>query len=167
MYKFRQYKLGWLNIYVANPVVGAIWQKQFAPGVTPQNQFSLNVYTLGRFKITTEANDFSQVLGVGNSSLDIQLDEFPSDGLVFETPIEGPACRLCLSVEGGGKWSRVRKVVTSGEMVELTDGQIALVVPQTGWNGDGAPDVRAGVSFAVERDSFVFVMQRQIAETNT
>lgn len=162
MYKFRTFQFDWLKVFVATPDVGAVWKKKFEPGVTPLNQFSLNLYTAGKFQITAEATGFSQILGVGDSNLDIALAEFPTEGLVVETPIEGPACRWCLSVDGGGKWSRERKTVAAGELVELTASQIAAVIPQSGWDGTGAPDVRVGLPFTVEKDSFVFVMERQV-----
>lgn len=161
MYEFRKFQFEWLRVYVATPPVGAVWKKQFSPGVTPQNQFSLNLYTAGKFQITAESTGFSQVLGVGDSNLDISLLEFPSVGLVLESPLEGPACRMCLSVDGGGKWDRVRSDVQSGATVALTGGQIAAVVPKSGWTGVGVPDIRVGSSFAVDGDSFVFVMNRR------
>jgi len=160
MYKFRAYQFEWLKVYVATPEVGSVWKKQFASGVTPQNQFSLNLYTSGKFEIKSEANGFSQVLGLGESSLDIQLSEFPTECLVLETPIDGPACRWCLSVDGGGKWSRVRQSFDGGEMIELTDGMIAAVVPKSGWDGKGDPDVRCNQSFNAPCDCFVFLMRR-------
>ena len=160
MYKFDSFKFDWLKVYVARPDVGSLWKKKFESGVTPQNQFSLNLYTLGKFEISTESTNFSQVLNVGDSNLDITLTEFPTEGLVIETPISGPACRMCLSVDGGGKWSRVRNTMYAGESLVLTTGQIAAVIPKTGWDGMGTPDIRLVESSKISKDSFVFILQK-------
>jgi hypothetical protein len=164
MYTFRPYTFGWLKVFVAQPRVGALWHKVFQPGVTPTNQFSLNIYTAGRFEIRADSVGFRQVLGVGQSNLDLTLDEFPSSGLVVETPLEEPACRMCVSVDGGGKWTRVPMDVAEGGVVPLTLDQIAAVIPKAGWTGDGAPDFRVGETFTCDVPSTVYVMQRRAAE---
>lgn len=158
MYKFNKFQFDWLKVFVATPEVGSLWKKQFAAGVTPQNQFSLNIYTNGKFRIST--SQFSQVLGVGDSSLDIALAEFPTDELVIETPIEAPACRLCLSVDGGGKWERSRHLVASGQTFDLKADEIALLIPVSGWNGQGTPPAYAGKSFAPTEDCHVYLVRR-------
>ncbi len=161
MYSFRKFQFDWLKLYVATPSIGDVWKKKFHEGVTPQNQFSLNIYTAGKFNISTELSGFSQTLGVGDSNLQLLIEEFPSNELVLESPIEYPACRMCLSVDGGGKWNRVRSEARSGDVIALTSGQIAAVVPKSGWAGVGVPDIHVGSSFAIDNDSFVFIMNRK------
>lgn len=161
MYQFRHYKVDWLNVYVAQPSVGAKWVKLFQPGVTPLNQFSLNIYTAGRFEISAPSVGFKQVLGVGESNLDLTLDVFPTTGMVTETPLEAPACRMCLSVDGGGKWSRRRFEASAGQRIALSESQIAFVLPHAGWTGDGEPDFRVGQSFDCPADAFIYIMERQ------
>lgn len=160
MYTFKKFQFDWLNVFVFTPGVGALWKKRFTAGVTPQNQSTLNIYGLGKFRVTAEAAGFEQLLGVGESSLDLTIGEFPTEGLVVESPTEGPACRICLSVEGGGKWSRVKQTVAAGETVNLEPNQIAAVIPATGWDGSGAPDIRVGNPFTVGVDSYVYSMQK-------
>lgn len=161
MYKFKKFSFGWLNVYVAAPPVGALWKKQFAKGVTPQNQFSLNVYTNGQFQIS--GTGFSQTLGVGDSNLQIDIAEFPTDSLVIETPISGPACRMCLSVQDGGKWHRERVEVSAGESFNVGESEYALFIPKAGWNGEGNPNIQTARTVAVDEDCFVFLMRKASA----
>lgn len=160
MYKFNKFTFGWLNVYVATPSVGDLWKKQFESGVTPQNQFSLNVYTSGEFHIS--GTGFAQTLGVGDSNLQIEVAEFPTDSLVVETPISGPACRMCLSVQGGGKWARTRLDVAAGETFDVGSDEYALIVPKTGWDGQGNPNIQSGRTVTASAECYVFLMTQSV-----
>ena len=100
------------------------------------------------------------MLGVGECSLDVTIDTFPTDSTATETPVETPACRICLSVTAGGKWSRVCSSVVANEEVALTAEQIALFIPATGWDGVGEPEVYVGKPFTATSDGFTYVFEQ-------
>ncbi len=160
-YAFRKHTFGWLSLYIATPTVGLVLKKKYSAGVTPANQATLNVYASGKFEVACEAAAFKQVLGVGECSLDVAVGTFPTDSIGTETALDTPACRMCLSVTDGGRWSRVRSSVVAGEEIALTAEQIALVIPATGWDGVGKPEVYVGISFTVSEDGFVYKLQRE------
>jgi len=159
-YVFKKYTFDWLSLYVATPSIGDVLKKKYSEGVTPANQFTLNVYALGKFEVACEAAEFKQVLGVGECSLDVAIGTFPNDSVATETPLETPACRMCLSVTGGGKWSRVCLDVVANEKVILIPEQIALFVPARGWDGTGDPEVYVGTPFIANEEGFVYKLQR-------
>tara|TARA_R110000772_G_scaffold104020_1_gene205264 strand:+ start:462 stop:953 length:492 start_codon:yes stop_codon:yes gene_type:complete len=160
-YSFKKHTFDWLSLYVSTPAVGLVLKKKYSAGVTPANQATLNVYASGKFEVSCEAAAFKQVLGVGECSLDVTVGTFPTDSIATETALETPACRICLSVTAGGKWSRGRLSVVANEEVTLTAEQIALVIPSKGWDGVGEPEVYVGIPFTVSEDSFVYKLQRE------
>ena len=167
-YKFTKYTYGWLNIHVSTPSIGLLLKKKYLPGVTPQNQATLNVYTLGKFEVTCEHAGLKQVFGINETSLDLTIDTFPTDCISVETPVETPACRVCFSVaqpegqqaqKGSQMWSRVSAKAAKGEEVVLTSEQIALFVSDSGWDGEGEPEIYVGSSFTARDDGFVYTVQ--------
>jgi hypothetical protein len=158
-YDFKKYTFDWLSVYVSTPTVGLVLKKQYSAGVTPANQATLNVYASGKFEVSCEAAAFKQVLGVGECSLDVAIGTYPTDSISAETPVEFPACRMCLSVTEGGKWSRVCSQVKANEEVALTPEQIVLFIPATGWFGTDTPKVYVGTSFTADEDGFVYKLQ--------
>jgi hypothetical protein len=160
-YKFKKHTFGWLTMYISNPTAGLVLKKKYAAGVTPANQSTFNVYTSGKFEVTCEAAEFKQVLGVGDCSLDVAIGGYPTDSISAETPVEFPACRMCLSVTNGGKWSRVRSKVLANDEVALTPEQIALFIPVDGWTGEETPKVYVGTSFITDEEGFVYKLQRE------
>ena len=161
-YAFKKHTFDWLSLYVSAPAAGLVLKKKYSAGVTPANQATLNVYALGKFEVSCEAVALKQVLGVGECSLDVTVGTFPTGSTATETAIEAPACRICLSVTDGGKWSRVRSSVVANKEVVLTAGQIALFIPAAGWDGDGGPEVHVGVTFLAGEDGFVYTLQREV-----
>ncbi len=77
-YDFKKHTFDWLSVYVSTPTVGLVLKKQYSAGVTPANQATLNVYASGKFEVSCEAAAFKQVLGVGECSLDVAVDIFPT-----------------------------------------------------------------------------------------
>ena len=159
-YDFKKHTFDWLSVYVSTPTVGLVLKKQYSAGVTPANKATLNVYASGKFEVSCEAAAFKQVLGVGECSLDVTVDIFPTDSIATEIALETPACRICLSVTAGGKWSRVRSSVVANEEIALTAEQIALFIPATGWDGVGEPEVYVGKPFTTTVDGFAYVLER-------
>ena len=160
MYEFIKFQFDWLLVYVAKPSVNDVLKKRFSTGVTPQNQSTLNIYSSGKFKASVDEASFSQVLGIGESSLDLSISEFPNQAILVETPVEEPACRLCLSVNGGGKWAREKRIVAAKESIDLAHGQVAVFIPATGWIGDGVPPVHVESPFVCSADGTVFLLQK-------
>ena len=160
-YEFKKHIFGWLSLYVSTPSIGLVLKKKYLEGVTPTNQATLNVYASGKFEVSCEAAALKQVLGVGECSLDVAVDTFPTDSIATETAVEAPACRICLSVTDGGEWSRVHSSVVANEEVTLTEGQIALFIPATGWDGVGEPEVYVGKPFTTTVDGFTYVLERK------
>ncbi len=157
MYNFTKHSIDWLNIYVFRPEVGDVWKKRFTAGTTPANQETLNIYALGSFR--TSAIGFSQDFQVGDTSLDTALVEFPSGEDYSEEPVTAPACRLCISTQDKSAWKREKKTISAGATVNLMQGQLAFVLPLTGWSGGGAPDLR-NAPFVMPVDGFVYVFTK-------
>ena len=161
-YIFTRHIYDWLNIHVVTPPIGVALKKRYLPGVTPQNQATLNIYTLGKFEVTCEDAGFKQVFGIGESSFDLTIDIFPTDSISTEKPIETPACRVCFSAPRGFKWSRAASKVVKDEVVKVDPEQISMFVSATGWDGKGAPEVYVGSSFTARDDGFVYTVQREV-----
>lgn len=116
MYRFSKQTVGGFDIYTANPEVGEVHLRRFAPGVSPQNQASLNIYAAGGFSL--QAGSFNRSLTAGQTSLDLDITEYPAGELLIERVVSGPATRRCVSRSGGGPWGRARLEVSSGWVPE-------------------------------------------------
>jgi hypothetical protein len=160
MYKFRPEHRDWLKVFIATPSIGDKWEKLFPRGVTPSNQFSLNLYTCGTFKLSAEKLGYSQHMSIGDSSLDIAVEEFPSNEFFIETPVEEPACRVCLTVDGGGKWERRKSFIQKDTLFDTNDNEFAIIIPESGWDGYTPLDIRKGNNMSVSENSFVFFVSR-------
>lgn len=150
MYKFTHHKVDWLNVYDAQPELGAKHIKcfalntapsgQFALNIDPADQFALNIYLSGESVLEVPSIGFSQTLLAGQSSIDVTLAEYPAGALVIERPSVAPARRLCVSpINPKTKWTRRRVDLCADEAVELGSA-IAIVV-----NGMDALQVVYGV----------------------
>jgi hypothetical protein len=123
MYRFEKTVIGPFVIHKARPSRNESHRKIFAAGVTPQNQSTLNIYIEGRFQYVV--GDFEQVLGAGQSSLDLAIDQFPAEVLCVETCIEAPALRYCVTTRLGERWTRQR--VKSEAFIIPTDGMLVTL----------------------------------------
>lgn len=143
MYRFSKQTVGGFDIYTANPSVGEVHLRRFAPGVTPQNQASLNIYAAGSFEL--QAGSFGQVFEAGQTSLDLRLTEYPAGELCIERVVSGPATRRCVSRVGGGAWTR-RCIEVSPEWVPENDGALIFFAGEVLEALAGAPSGRSGLA---------------------
>lgn len=136
MYTFTKQEIGGFAVFTSEPEVGDLHRKKFLAGVTPLNQATLNIYVSGGFRL--ECGSFQQDMIAGQTSLDIELAEFPAGALFCETVTQGPAKRLCVSKIAGGPWLRDRVTVDAGWLPK-TDGVLVFL------DGEVA-QVQAGVA---------------------
>lgn len=142
MYTFTKQEIGGFAVFTSEPEVGDLHRKKFLPGVTPANQATLNIYVSGAFRL--QCGNFQQDVSAGQTSLDIELAEFPAGILFCETVTQGPAKRLCVSRLAGGPWLRDRVTVADGWSPQLDgllvflDGGIELAKAGLAPSGRGA-----------------------------
>ena len=109
-YSFQKSQVGEFEIYRSEQVMGDVHLKRFLPGVTPQNQATLNVYIDGSFRMV--AGGYSQVFSAGSTSLDTALSSYPGGAVFTESVLSATGLRYCVSRLGGGPWLRERLAVS-------------------------------------------------------
>lgn len=120
MYKFTRTVVGEFALHSSSPDVGQEHHKRFGSGVTPHNQWTLNIYTRGRFEVEIPSIAYRREMVAGDTSLDIELAAMPPD-LCIERCLDAGSQRICISpITQGASWAR--------QIVELQAGS-AFVAP--------------------------------------
>lgn len=114
MFNFTKQDIQDFAVYRSFQKQGDDYQKRFPEaGTTPQNQATWNIYVHGSFRFSCEG--FSQTLTAGQTSLDLNIPEFPQNGNCTELVLSPIGVRYCVSSLRGKPWSR--------QVVELEEGQ--------------------------------------------
>lgn len=121
MYSFQRRIVGAFALHISSPPAGQEHHKKFGPGVTPHNQWTMNVYTSGLFEIEIPSIGYRREMLPGHCSLDIELPSFPPE-LCIERCLNEGSSRICISPTAPGtRWSRT--------VVDLQGGS-AFVAPK-------------------------------------
>lgn len=106
MYKFHRRDVGGFTLHTSRPDVGDEHHKRFGAGVTPANQWTLNIYTAGRFEIEIPSIGYRREMFAGDCSLDIELQALPPD-LCIERCLDEGSSRICIApATRGARWAR-------------------------------------------------------------
>lgn len=106
MYDFQRSTVGAFTLHTSRPSAGQEHHKRFGQGVTPHNQWTLNLYTAGRFEIEIPSIGYRREMLAGHCSLDIELPAFPPE-LCIERCLNEGSSRICISpTVPGTRWSR-------------------------------------------------------------
>ena len=137
MYDFQRSTVGAFTLHASHPGVGQEHHKKFGRGVTPDNQWTLNVYISGAFEIEIPSIGYRREMLPGHCSLDIELPSFPPE-LCIERCLNEGSYRICISPTAPGtRWSRtVLDMQGGGAFVAPKDH--VLVLMQGNIDVDGA-----------------------------
>ena len=110
MYSFEKQELTDFVIHKSYQQMGDKHHKRFGTSVTPLNQVTLNVYIQGQFKL--KCAGFEQVLGAGQTSLEVALETYPAGQIFEEEVLSETATRFCIACKQSGTWYRAKIDVT-------------------------------------------------------
>lgn len=129
MFNFAKQETQGFVVYRSFQKQGDDYQKKFTEaGTTPQNQATWNIYVQGSFQFSCQG--FSQTLTAGQTSLDLNILEFPQNGTCTETVTSTIGVRYCVSSAEGKPWSR--RIVELQADQEFTANGKSLVVVLSG-----------------------------------
>lgn len=111
MYSFTRKTLGPYTVHVSVQKSGDTHLKKFTGTVTPGTQSTTNIYVKGNFLFTI--GNYSQEMVSGQTSLDLNIDEYPANTLATETVLSDYAVRYCVPSKGLTK-----------QVVEIPENQI-------------------------------------------
>lgn len=94
MYSFSRKAIGPYVIHISVQKAGDVHRKKFVSGVTPSNQNTTNIYVKGKFLFSI--GEHSQELTAGQTSLDLQIAEYPANVIATETVLSDYAVRYCV-----------------------------------------------------------------------
>lgn len=116
MYQFTNVVLADLTVSQSIAKAGTKHHKQYATaGVSPATQNTLNVYLAGSFNF--EAGGYSRVMHAGDTSLDLDITQYPTDVPCVETVLSDWGTRCCISAKK--PWVR--------EIINLAPGQVHVM----------------------------------------
>lgn len=98
MYSFTRKTLGPYTVHISVQKSGDTHHKKFTGTVSPSTQSTTNIYVKGNFLFTI--GNYSQEMVSGQTSLDLNIDEYPVDTLATETVLSDYAVRYCVPSKG-------------------------------------------------------------------
>lgn len=110
MYSFQKQELNDFVIHKSYQQMGDKHHKKFGVNVTPLNQGTLNVYIQGQFRL--KCAGFEQVLGAGQTSLEVALEAYPAGQVFEEEVLSETGTRFCIARKQSGTWHRAKIEVT-------------------------------------------------------
>ena len=142
MYQFKRLRAPGFMLVESRPSAGDEHTKRFAAGTTPQNQGTFNLYLAGEFSLSIAATGFSQRLTPGQTNLDL-LPGATSPGVdVVERALSDGCWRMCLSpADKSARWTRRIAEVEAGGVLQLSEGDVAIVLFGEGSSGGDALQV--------------------------
>lgn len=142
MYKFKRTHISGFVLVESRPDIGQIHVKRFAPGTTPKNQGTLNMYLSGEFLLSVPASSFSQTMLPGQTNIDLKIDAFPAGAEAVEQATSDGCWRMCLSpADKSARWMRRIAEVEAGGALQLSEGDVAIVLFGEGSSGGDALQV--------------------------
>ena len=142
MYKFKRIHAPGFVLVESRPDIGQIHVKRFAPGATPKNQGTLNMYLSGGFLLSVPASSFSQTMLPGQTNIDLKIDAFPAGAEAVERAASSDCWRMCLSpADKSARWTRRIADVEAGGVLQLSEGDVAIVLFGEGSLGGDAMQV--------------------------
>lgn len=129
MYEFDKITLGRFTVHKSVQLQGDRHFKRFtAPGMSPANQGTLNVYVDGQFRIDISAASFSQVMDAGQTSLDLTIAEFPMEAICIETVLSTTGTRYCIAPTSPGGWTREACTLQAGTPMTLSVDAVVFIM---------------------------------------
>lgn len=142
MYKFKRIFAPGFVLVESRPEAWQSHVKRFAPGTTPKNQGTLNLYLAGEFSFSIPSTGFRQAMLPGQTNLDISIDAFPVYVDAIEAAELDGCWRMCLSpADKTARWTRRIAQVEAGGILPLREGDIAIVLFGEGSSGGEAMQV--------------------------
>lgn len=129
MYRFKRIHAPGFLLVESRPAHGDTHAKVFAPGTTPKNQGTLNLYLAGEFEFSIPSAGFAQRLAQGQTNLDLRIESFPAGVDAIEAAASADCWRMCLSTEKpGARWSRRIAELEAGGVLRIGPGSVAVVM---------------------------------------
>ena len=142
MYKFKRIHTPGFVLVESRPEAGQSHVKRFASGTTPKNQGTLNLYLAGEFSFSIAAAGFAQSMLPGQTNFDLEIDAFPGGAEAVEQATSGGCWRMCLSpADKSARWTRRIAEVEAGGVLQLSEGDVAIVLFGEGSAGGEAVQV--------------------------
>lgn len=106
MYNYDRVTVGNFYVYIAETKVGDTHRRVFDPGITTENQWTVNVYLSGKYEIVdSSTRNVIQIYDSGSTSID-QVLAYPSEVEIVERVLQ-PGIRICTEPTGKvPNWSR-------------------------------------------------------------
>ena len=142
MYRFKRIHAPGFLLVESYPEAGDDHVKRFSAGTTPANQGSLNLYLGGKFTFELPSVRFAQMMQPGQTNLDLKIQAFPSGVDAIERAASSDCRRMCLSpADKSARWTRRIAEVEAGGVLQLSEGDVAIVLFGEGSSGGDALQV--------------------------